>query len=140
MKHGRAFEYALAAAIASLAVCASARAEERDVNAFIAKTPIMGLPAGNYSQWTDEQKKTAFTKIGGFCQFLCVDTYGNAAFRNKAVADRAKAEAKVCLGTCIIGHLPKDYPQLPALKQQLQADYAMAKQLGSSVPPPQQGK
>jgi hypothetical protein len=104
-----------------------------DVNAYIARAPIAGLPPGTYSQWTETQRKTAFTRIGGFCQYLCVDAYGNASFPNVAAADRAKAEVKVCLGACIVNHLPADFPQLSELKQQLRADYDKAKQLGSTA-------
>ncbi|MBI4723923.1 MAG: hypothetical protein HY765_02660, partial [Rhodomicrobium sp.] len=131
-----AFVFAGAAVLAGLSFCAAlAQSQQSDVNAYIAKAPIAGLPPGPYSQWTNEQKKTAHTRIGGFCQFLCVDAYGNASFPNVAAAERAKAEAKVCLEACIINHLPSGYPllELDRLKQQLHSDYAKAKQLGSVI-------
>ncbi len=123
-----------AAAASCVAICASqAQTRDGDVNAYIAKAPIAGLPQGKYAQWTGEEKKTAFARIGGFCQFLCVDAYGNAAFPNVAAAERAKAEAKVCLAACIVNHLPADYPQLEGMKQDLRADYDKAKKMGSSI-------
>jgi len=131
----------VAAAASFMAVSIrAAQTQDKDVNAYIAKAPITGLPPGAYSRWTEEQKKTAFTRIGGFCQFLCVDSYGNTAFPNKATADRAKAEAKVCLAACIVNHLPPDYPQLSGMKQDLRADFEKAKKLGSTIGWPLPGK
>ncbi len=123
------------------AACAFvAQAKDEDVNAHIAKAPIAGLPPGTYSQWTDEQKKTVIKRVGGFCEFLCVDSYGNTAFPNKAAAERAKAEAKVCLAACIVNHLPPDYPALSAMKQDLRADFDKARQLGSAIVWPLPGR
>jgi hypothetical protein len=110
-----------------------AQSADGDVNAYIARAPIAGLPSGTYSQWTEAQRRTAFTRIGGFCQYLCVDAYSKSSFPNVAAAERAKAEVKVCLGACIINHLPADFPQIAELKQQLRNDYDKAKQLGSAV-------
>ncbi len=115
-------------------------AQGEDLNAYIAKAPITGLPPGTYSRWTDEQKKTAIKRVGGFCEFLCVDSYGSTSFPNKAAADRATAEAKVCLAACIINHLPADYPQLVAMKQDLRADFEKARKLGSAMAWPLPGK
>jgi hypothetical protein len=111
-----------------------------DINSYIAKAPIEGLPPGSYGQWTGEQRQKAVTRIGGFCQYLCVDAYGATSFANEAAAELAKNEAKICLGACIANHLPGDYPQLAELKQQLRADYEKAKQLGSKAPWPLPGK
>jgi hypothetical protein len=117
-----------------------AQAKDEEVNVYIAKAPITGLPSGTYSQWTEDQKKTAIKRVGGFCEFLCVDSYGNTSFPNKAAADRATAEAKVCLAACIVNHLPVDYPQLGAMKQDLHADFEKAKKLGSAMAWPLPGK
>jgi hypothetical protein len=123
-----------ALAVSLLAAGAAlAEAQDGDVNAYIAKAPIAGLPPGVYAQWSEEQKRTAFKRIGGFCEFMCVDSYGNASFPNVAAAERAKAEAKVCLGACIFNHLPADYPQLSAMKSDLRADFDKAKDLGSKM-------
>lgn len=117
-----------------MAACAFAtQAKDEDVNAYIAKAPIAGLPPGTYGQWTEEQKKAAIKRVGGFCEFLCVDSYGSTSFPNMAAAERAKAEAKVCLAACIVNHLPPDYPQLSAMKQDLRADFDKAKKLGSAI-------
>ena len=142
MKHRGAIALLAAAAVVWLmpASTPAAQAKDEDLNAHIAKAPIAGLPPGTYSQWTDEQKKTAIRRVGGFCEFLCVDSYGNTSFPNKAAAERAKAEAKVCLAACIVNHLPADYPQLNAMKQDLRADFEKAKKLGSSVIWPLPGK
>ena len=125
---------------AIMPLLAVAQAKDEDVNAYIAKAPITGLPPGAYSQWSEEQKKTAIKRVGGFCEFLCVDFYGSTSFPNKAAADRAKAEAKVCLAACIVNHLPADYPQLSAMKQDLLADFEVAKKLGSAIAWPLPGK
>jgi hypothetical protein len=127
-------------AVALVACGFVAEAKDEDVNAYIAKAPITGLPPGTYSQWTEEQKKTAIKRVGGFCEFLCVDSYGNTSFPDKAAAERAKAEAKVCLAACIVNHLPADYPQLNAMKQDLRADFEKAKKLGSAIAWPLPGK
>jgi hypothetical protein len=127
-------------AVAIVACGFVAEAKDEDVNAYIAKAPITGLPPGTYSHWTEEQKKTAIKRVGGFCEFLCVDSYGNTSFPDKAAAERAKAEAKVCLAACIINHLPADYPQLNAMKQDLRADFEKAKKLGSAIAWPLPGK
>jgi hypothetical protein len=127
-------------AVAIVACGFVAEAKDEDVNAYIAKAPITGLPPGTYSQWTEEQKKTAIKRVGGFCEFLCVDSYGNTSFPDKAAAERAKAEAKVCLAACIVNHLPADYPQLNAMKQDLRADFEKAKKLGSAIAWPLPGK
>ncbi len=111
-----------------------------EADAYIANAPIAGVPKGAYSEWTQGEKKTAYTRIGGFCEFLCVDSYGNTSFRNAAAAERAKAEAKVCLEACIVNHLPSDYPRLADLKQQLKLDFGHAQQLGSPIPWPLPGK
>jgi len=112
---------------------AMAQSTDSDVNAYIARAPIAGLPGGTYSQWTETQRKTVVARIGGFCQYLCVDAYNNKSFSNAAAAERTKAEVKVCLGACIANHLPADHPQLAELKQQLRADYDKARQLGSPM-------
>ena len=125
---------------AIMSLLSVAQAKDEDVNAHIAKAPIAGLPPGSYSQWTEEQKKTAIKRVGGFCEFLCVDSYGSTSFSNKAAADRAKAEAKVCLAACIVSHLPPDYPQLSAMKQDLRADFEKARKLGSTIVWPLSGK
>jgi len=126
--------------LAIMPLLAVAQAKGEELNAYIAKAPITCLPPGTYSQWTDEQKKTAIKRVGGFCEFLCVDSYGNTSFPNKAAADRATAEAKVCLAACIVNHLPADYPQLAAMKQDLRADFEKAKKLGSAMAWPLPGK
>ena len=136
----RSFTVQVLAAVAVAACGFVAQAKDEDVNAHIAKAPITGLPPGAYGQWTEEEKKTAIKRVGGFCEFLCVDSYGNASFPNKAAAERAKAEAKVCLAACIVNHLPPDYPQLNAMKQDLRADFEKAKKLGSSIVWPLPGK
>ena len=136
----RSFIVRVLAAVAVVACGFVAQAKDEDVNAHIAKAPITGLPPGLYSQWTEEQKKTATKRVGGFCEFLCVDSYGNASFPNKAAAERAKAEAKVCLAACIVNHLPADYPQLNAMKQDLRADFEKARKLGSAIAWPLPGK
>jgi hypothetical protein len=128
------------AAVAVVACSCVAAAKDEDVNAHIAKAPIAGLPPGMYSQWTEEQKKTAIKRVGGFCEFLCVDSYGNTSFPNKAAAERAKAEAKVCLAACIVNHLPADYPQLAQMKQDLRSDFEKARKLGSAIAWPLPGK
>ena len=125
---------------AIMSLLSVAQAKDEDVNAHIAKAPIAGLPPGSFSQWTEEQKKTAIKRVGGFCEFLCVDSYGSTSFSNKAEADRAKAEAKVCLAACIVSHLPPDYPQLSAMKQDLRADFEKARKLGSAIVWPLSGK
>jgi hypothetical protein len=111
-----------------------------DVNAYIATAPISGLPPGRWAQWSDEQRAAAFKRIGGFCEFMCVDSYGSTTFPNAAAAERAKAEAKVCLAACIVNHLPPDYPQLAAMKGDLRADFDKAKQLGSTMKWPLPGR
>jgi hypothetical protein len=126
--------------IAAIPGPAIAQAKDADVNSYIAKAPIEGLPQGPYKRWNDDDKKKAYARVGGFCQFLCVDAYGNATFPNIAAAERARTEVRVCLGACIVNHLPPDYPDLPALTQELHANYDRAKQLGSSAPWPLPGK
>jgi hypothetical protein len=131
------FRLSIAAAVSFGAMCgAVAQSKDGDVNAYIAAAPIAGLPEGTFSQWTEAQKKTAVSRIGGFCQFLCVDAYSNVTFPNVAAAERAKADVKLCLSACIVNHLPKDYPDLEGLKQDLRANYDKAKQLGSAAPWP----
>ena len=135
MKHRGTIALLAAAAVVWLmpASTPAAQAKDEDLNAHIAKAPIAGLPPGTYSRWTDEQKKTAIRRVGGFCEFLCVDSYGTASFPNVAAAERARAEAKVCLAACIVNHLPADYPQLNGMKQDLRADFEKAKKLGSPI-------
>jgi hypothetical protein len=117
-----------------MAVCAAnAQTLDGDAIAYIAKAPIAGLPAGNYAQWTEEQRAAALKRIGGFCEFMCVDSYGAAGFTSAAEAERAKAEAKFCLAACIVAHLPPDYPQLAGMKTDLRADFDKAKALGSAL-------
>lgn len=132
----------LAIAILAALLCPAAIAQspEAGENAYIVKAPIGGLPAGPFSQWTEEQRQSAFGRVRGFCQFLCVDKYGNAAFPDKHAAQRIAAEAKVCLGACIAGHLPLDYPRIAELTKQLHADYDEARKLGSTIPWPLPGR
>lgn len=125
-----------AALCAATAGAASAASGNGELNAYVIKAPIEGLPKGAYAQWTDEQKKAAVERISGFCKYLCVDAYENNAFASEAAAKLATAEVKVCLGACIASHLPPDHPQLPLIKQQLRSNYESAKQLGSTTPWP----
>jgi hypothetical protein len=127
-------------AIFMAACAADAQSPDGDVNAYIGKAPVAGLPPGAYEQWTEDQRATAFKRIGGFCEFMCVDAYGARSFSNEAEAERAKAEAKVCLAACIVNHLPPDYPQLAGMKTDLRADFDEAKKLGSALKWPLQGK
>ena len=131
---------AFAVAFLAAAYLSAAEAKDEDLNTHIAKAPIAGLPPGAYRQWTEEQKKTAIKRVGGFCEFLCVDSYGNTSFPNVAAAELAKAEAKVCLAACIVNHLPPDYPQLAGMKQDLRTDFEKAKKLGSPIDWPLPGK
>ncbi len=117
-----------------------AQSPEAQVAAYAAGAPISGLPKGPYSQWTEGQRQSAFGHIRGFCQFLCVDKYANTAFPDRGAAERTAAVAKVCLGACIAGHLPADYPKLSELMQQLHADHDKARQLGASIQWPLPGK
>jgi hypothetical protein len=132
--------FTVAVLAAAFFVPAMAQSPEAEVNAYAVKAPISGLPAGPFSRWTEAQRQTSFGHVRGFCQFLCVDRYANMAFPDRAAAERTAAVAKVCLGACIAGHLPADYPQLAALTQQLHADYDKARQLGSAIPWPLPGK
>ncbi len=124
-------------ALASMAYVCSCHAEvpKDDANTIIAKMRIPRLPEGPFSGWSDQQKTDAIKRISGFCQFLCVDTH-TESFPNEAAANRAKAEVLVCVGACIANHLPPDYPQLPALREQLRANYEKARALGSAIPWP----
>jgi hypothetical protein len=123
-------------AAVSIATAAIAQTGTGDINGYIAKAPIAGLPAGPYAKWTEAQKQDARSRIGGFCQFLCVDSFGNATFPNAQAAALGVAEIEVCLGACILNHLPPDYPELPALKRQLHVNFDKAKKLGSQIPWP----
>ncbi len=129
----------IAAILAGL-VSPAAQSQEGDVNAYIVKAPIAGLPSGQFSQWTEPQREMAFGRVRGFCEFLCVDKYGNETFHDRAAAERTAAEAEVCLGACIAGHLPPDYPRYADLIKELHAGYDKAKQLGSKMPWPLAGK
>jgi len=131
---------AMAAVLAGLGPAGIARSQEADINAYIVKAPIAGLPSGPFSQWTEAQRETAFGRVRGFCQFLCVDKYGSETFPDRATAERTALEAKVCLGACIAGHLPPDYPRYADLTKQLHADYDKARQLGSKIPWPLPGQ
>ncbi|HZV21292.1 MAG TPA: hypothetical protein VE986_07075 [Hyphomicrobiales bacterium] len=111
-----------------------------ELNAYIIKAPISGLPKGPYNQWTDADKKSAVERISGFCKFLCVDAYENNAFPSEAAANLARAEVKVCLGACIASHVPPDFPQLPVIKEQLRENWEQAKKLGSTTPWPLPGR
>ncbi len=125
------------AVIAGLTLApAVALSQEGDVNAYIARTPISGVPQTPFSTWTEAQRKATFGRIEGFCRYLCLDKYSGAAFPNEEAAMRAALEAKVCLGACIVNHLPADYPQRAALMSQVRADHDKARQLGSAVPWP----
>jgi hypothetical protein len=136
--HG--LRFTLAAAFCTVCTGAFALSPEAEVAAYAVNAPISGLPASPYSQWTPAQRQATFGKVRGFCQFLCVDKYANAAFPNKAAADRAAAVAKVCLEACIVSHLPADYPQIADLKQDLRKEHTKAKQLGADMPWPLPGK
>jgi hypothetical protein len=114
-------------------------AAETDVNAYIAKAPVAGVPTAPYGQWTDEQKKNAFKRLAGFCQFLCVDSHAHNYFSEQAAAI-ATAEAKTCLDACMVNHLPQDFPRYADLQAQLKSDYTKARQLGSTIPWPLQGQ
>ncbi len=129
-------------AVLALAACPAAIAQsgEGDDTAYIANVPISGLPPGTYSQWTEPQRKMAFEHVDGFCRFLCLDKFSNLSFPDRASAARAAAGAKVCLGACIVNHLPADYPGLGKLKQELHGDWEKARQLGSAAPWPLPGK
>jgi hypothetical protein len=140
MKSGRLAHFTAAVLAAAFCPPAMAQSQEAEINAYAVKAPISGLPPGPYSGWTEAQRQTAFGRVRGFCQFLCVDKYANMAFPDRTAAERTAAEAKVCLGACIAGHLPPDYPQLAELTQQLHADYGKAKQAGSPIPWPLPGK
>jgi len=115
------------------------RAADADVNAYIAKAPITGVPSTAYSAWTGEQKTTAFKRVVSFCQFLCVDPRANN-YASQQSAELATAEAKTCLGACVVNHLPPDFPQYAALQAQLKTDFARAKQLGSAIAWPLPGR
>jgi hypothetical protein len=132
---------ALLAAVVFHAVLAAgapamAQSEEAKLNAYVVNAPIAGLPQGPYSRWTEAQRKMALGRINGFCRYLCVDRYRDQAFKDKMAAERAMAEAKVCLGACFISHLPADSPQAASLKRELHADHEKAMRLGSTVPWP----
>jgi hypothetical protein len=126
-----------AAAVAGFA--SNTIAVEQDVNAYIAKAPIAGVPAGPYGQWSEDQKKTAFKRVAGFCQFLCVDPKAQT-YASPQAAEIATAEAKTCLGACVVSHLPLDFPRYNDLQAQLKSDYARAKQLGSRISWPLPGR
>ncbi|MFT4077865.1 hypothetical protein [Rhodomicrobium lacus] len=124
----------LLVATAILAAPASrAFAQVADSIGYIATAPISGLPKGPFSSWSDAERGAALKRIGGFCQFLCVDSFGNTAFPNIAAAERARAEAKLCLQACVVGHLPADYPNRDTMKQDLRAAYDTARRQGSPV-------
>ncbi|MFY9640938.1 MAG: hypothetical protein WCD20_16845 [Rhodomicrobium sp.] len=112
------------------------QSQEADVNAYIVKAPIAGIPSGPFSKWTEPQREMVFERVRGFCQFLCVDKYNGETFSSREAAERTAAEAKVCLGACIAAHLPPDYPRYADLTKELHADYDQAKRLGSKLPWP----
>lgn len=140
------FGLPISGAVIGVAICAGSiigaagQSRDGDLNAYIAKAPIAGLPQGTYARWTEEEKKQAVTRVSGFCQFLCVDSYRNASFPDEAAAERVRADIKVCLGACIVNHLPQDHPQFPALLAELRANFEKAKQMGSRAPWPLPGR
>ncbi|ADP69429.1 hypothetical protein Rvan_0139 [Rhodomicrobium vannielii ATCC 17100] len=125
--------FAIAILAAPTPAAVQAFGQVADSIGYIATAPISGLPKGLYKDWTDDEKGTAFKRIGGFCQFLCVDSFGNTTFPNVAAADRARAEAKLCLQACVVGHLPRDYPNRDAMKEDLRVAYDAARKQGSAV-------
>lgn len=131
---------AIAAAVASLMAPGAALGQDANVNAYIVKAPIAGAPSGPFSHWSEAERQVAFGRVKGFCEFLCVDKYKGERFPDKATAERTAVEAKVCLGACIAGHLPADYPHYADLTKQLHADYDKARQLGSKQAWPLPGK
>jgi hypothetical protein len=106
------------------------------VNSYIARVPITGFPKGAYDQWSEQDKSKAYKRLGGFCEYLCVDAYSKDAFPNEHEAQLATAEVKVCLSACIINHMPPDYPAMSGLKQRMRANFDEAKRLGSKLPWP----
>jgi hypothetical protein len=107
------------------------------MNTYIAQMPIAGLPRGAYDQWSDADKINAYKRLGGFCEYLCVDAYApGGSFPNERAAQLAAAEAKVCLSACIINHMPPDYPAMSGLKKRMRVNFDEAKRLGSKLPWP----
>jgi hypothetical protein len=131
---------AIAASVAALMAPCATLGEEADVNAYIVKAPIAGVPSGPFSGWSEAERQVAFGRVRGFCEFLCVDKYKGERFPDKATVERTAAEAKVCLGSCIAAHLPPDYPHYADLARQLHADYDKAHELGSKLAWPLPGK
>jgi hypothetical protein len=131
---------AIAASVAALMAHCAALGEEADVNAYIVKAPIAGLPSGPFGGWSEAERQVAFGRVRGFCEFLCVDKYKGERFPDKATVERTAAEAKVCLGSCIAAHLPPDYPHYAELTKQLHTDFDRARQLGSKMSWPLPGK
>jgi len=134
------FRFMLIGLAAVFCAPAIAQPPQAEINAYAVKAPISGLPKGPYSQWTAKQRQMVFGHIRSFCQFLCMDKNANMVFPDRASADRTMAESKICLGGCIAGHLPADYPGLGEFKQQLRADYDQARKMGSTTPWPLPGK
>ncbi len=132
--------FMLAVLAAGFCAPAIAQSPQAEINAYAVRAPVSGLPKAPFSQWTDGQRQTVFGRVRGFCQFLCADKYANMTFPNRAVADRTVAETKICLGACVAGHLPADYPALGELTRQLRADYEQAQKMGSTTPWPLPGK
>jgi hypothetical protein len=128
----------LAAAAVAAVICLPAQAQspEAELTAYAVKAAISGLPTGPYSKWTEAQRQSIFGRVRGFCQFLCVDKYANATFKDRGTVERTAAAAKVCLDACIASHLPADYPKIAEITQELRKDYDKAKQLGAVIPWP----
>jgi hypothetical protein len=106
-----------------------------NLNAQVARLPVPEIPAGPYAGWFEEDKKSAFEKVGFPCVGVCGDAY-QGLHRPNSENKRTEAETIICVTQCVGWHLPPDYPLIPKLKEKLDQYYEKAHQSGSPLPPP----
>ena len=106
--------------------------QQTDAYESVSSQLIPGIPLGSFSSWPEATKTQAVESVVKTCLFQCGMLFNTANYSQ----DRVKEESKTCSATCIVRHLPDDYPDHEKLKEAALDHYEAAKTLGSLLPSP----
>jgi hypothetical protein len=97
--------------------------------------PIVGLSAGAYGNWSEDDKKQAWTLIIQGCVRASFDA-GKAVAQQGGSDRQQNEELQTIMIGCVAVHLPEDYPGRERVVGEAMKHYQAATVLGAQFPAP----
>jgi uncharacterized protein YecT (DUF1311 family) len=93
-------------------------------------------PPASYAEWTGDQKRVVPRQIAGRCNTLWVMMNSGGKLPLLPSAQDPADSAKLATGLCLVGKMPRDWPDRPAAIAAIQSILQRSRQLGEPLSVP----